>query len=95
MHSEGLASLVESLSAYARIHNTQGCQRIIQRLVQEVAKMPLQEMHRFLKQLVSELQRIQDLSEWLLKTLWDEFAAVLGNRIPKVLRDLFAKLIQS
>lgn len=94
-HADGLTQLVEALSAYARIHNTQGCHQVIQKLVKEITKLPLQEMHRFLKQLIFELQHIHDLSEWLIKTLWEEFSAVLDNRIPKVLKDVFAKMIQS
>ncbi len=46
-------------------------------------------------QVVEQLQNITELSDWLISTLWKEFSSVLGDRIPRVLRDLFAKIIQS
>tara|TARA_B100001989_G_scaffold252737_1_gene235930 strand:- start:690 stop:6623 length:5934 start_codon:yes stop_codon:yes gene_type:complete len=93
--AERLSALLEALLAFARIGNTNACQGVIKQLVQEVATMPLQEMRRFLMQVVEQLQNITELSDWLISTLWKEFSSVLGDRIPRVLRDLFAKIIQS
>lgn len=91
----GIAYLTDALLAFARIGATGPCRAIIQRLVKEIATLPLQDTRRLLIALIEQIQRLHEISDWLLQTLWEEFSATLGDKLPRALRDLFKGFFSS
>ncbi|MCB9641384.1 MAG: hypothetical protein H6727_20960, partial [Myxococcales bacterium] len=88
-HGQGISFLVDALIAFARIGATGPCQSIIQRLVSEIVTLPLQDTRRLLSTIIEQIQRVHEISDWLLNALWEEFSSALGDKLPRALRDLF------
>jgi hypothetical protein len=90
-HGEGISYLVEALIAFAKIGATQACQDLLQRLVKELLSLPLNDTRRLLSTIVEQIRRVHEISDWLLKALWQELSSALGEKIPSVFRDIFRR----
>ncbi len=89
-----LNEFAEALIMFARLNDTAACQHIIQQIVQELAKLPIQEMRHFLSQIIEEIGNVSELSDWILTTLWNEFSNIFGDKVPKIIRDFFISFMQ-
>lgn len=88
-HKDGINALIQSLLAYESSGVSASSTRVLKSLVIELAELPVNELYRFVKFVVSEIQSLHTHSEKLIQTLWKELQTVLGESLPGMIGELF------
>ncbi|TNE47240.1 MAG: hypothetical protein EP343_20610 [Deltaproteobacteria bacterium] len=88
-HKDGINALVQALLAYESAGASAGSGRVLKSLVLELAELPVNELYRFVKFVVAEIQQLHSHSEKLIQTLWNELQTVLGESLPGMIGELF------